>query len=216
MTFDMRLALALPLLAGLLCAACAPQGVTLEPRTVRARATPTLSDVVAETNLYLQTGSGAVRLGEPVEQALAAVPAPRDAFSVNETPDALSPTLLARGWESGGEGYAVLALEGRVALVLHTVLSDEVTLRQTLEAYDRDLVAVGPARMHGSASRYWFWEQAPHRLMVCAVQNPKGQLVVTTILGERTIMDAMRANPVTAAVDDRKASELIERLRTQS
>ena len=148
-----------------------------------------------------------LRVGDTVDSAFKVFDAEKGASRVSELPSGWrDPLYSCAGWDAGTSGFATILFDERVALGLY--FEDEATearLQEILETYERMLEV--PLVITGSRVRYWFWEQEPHRLMICAVQVPGNQHVNITIsLGDTQLMDVLGMSPLIAD-RDRKAAE---------
>ena len=166
-------------------------------------------DFSKRTALRMVRKGEEVRVGDSIEVALRAFREEKNSVLVTEMPPGWQdPAYTAQGWDNGSSGFATILYDEKVVLALfHEDRADEARLQEILAVYDRMLVR--PAvNLVGSRVRFWFWDQAPHRLMICAVQVPSEGQSISIALGGQKIMDLLGMNPE-AAEKDRVAAEKI-------
>ena len=112
----------------------------------------------------------------------------------------------AWGWE-GKDGRSFGAIldrvDKRVALAMRTFKDQGQTQLDALVKQYEDLVGKRPSTVPptipGKSATYYFWDDHPHRLMICAVTNTRGGYNVVVAMGDAQVMDAIGASQKGAA-----------------
>lgn len=209
-----------PFLATLLIGGCSgevKEGSATESdvpaiRTISTSAKVDPPNFDKRTSLRLIRKGEELRIGDSLESALRVFRPEPESYRISELPAGWKdPLYSCGGWDNGLQGFAAILFDNRVALGLyHEDRSSESRLQEILEVYNRMLDQPGNT-VTGSRVRYWFWEQLPHRLMICAVQLPAEETVNITIsLGDAKIMDIFGMNPLIADKDRKAAEKLFQ------
>lgn len=168
-------------------------------------------DLSFRSRLALLDNGRRLGVGDPVQEALEFLPAPRKAYAFRELPPGFEEPYRAEGWETDAEGFGVISLDGKVVLTLRTQEDASQTLiEETVRAYTRDNRSLPPERVTGQAAESWFFERESHRLMIAAVKDPNGKRSLTLALGDVSVMDALRMSPAKALQDRDGSSPEVE------
>lgn len=182
-----------------------PVKVVQEPD--RAFPTP---DYVRSSTLAILTEDGKrLKVGDKASAFDTAFPKPPKASSLRDLPQGFPSSYMVRGWErdTGGEGAGALIYENRLAVAMRQVEgADEGELTEVLHQYE---AAFGPGSViSGTSVRYWFWEVAPHRLMINAFETGGARRRITIALGDGEVLSELGVSPEFA----KKDRETLQRL----
>lgn len=189
----------------------------LERSAVRTPAKVTPPDFSKRTDLRMIRKGEVLHVGDSVDDALRIFPEDKSAFHLADMPPGWKDdSYRCVGWDTASTGFGAIVYNDRIALALyHEDRITEDRLKEILDTYDRGL-SMPATLVTGSRVRYWFWEQEPHRLMICAVQVPGDGLNVSIALGDIQIMDLFRMKKEAAENDERAAEDLFrEALETK-
>ncbi len=164
------------------------------------------------TSLRMIRKGDEIRVGDTAESALRVFREEKNPYLINEMPAGWKdPAYTCQGWDNGTIGFAAILYDEKVAQALyHEDRADENRLQEILADYERAISVPQSPPVVGSRVRYWFWEQAPHRLMICATQVPEEGLSIAIALGDARIMDIVRMNPLAADRDRQTAEKLFQ------
>ncbi len=163
------------------------------------------------TSLRMIRNGDDVRVGDSVEAALRVYREEKNSYIVNEMPAGWKDAAYTcTGWDNGTIGFAAVSYDEKLVLGLyHEDRADENRLQDILRDY-QNAITLDNTKITGSRVRYWFWEQSPHRLMICATQIPQEGLSITIALGDSRIMEMMRMSPIMADRDRIAAEKLFQ------
>ncbi|MFN3684831.1 MAG: hypothetical protein ACK41F_13000 [Fimbriimonadaceae bacterium] len=202
-------------LSWLLVAASWATGCGPQPRDVPiVSQQPTLSaealpNPMPPTRLGLWRDGRKVRPGDTVEDALDVFPRPRNAAVFYDPPSVFGKEFRAKGWDSGREGFGVIAARGQVVLALrieYDVAQDRPT--ELVEQYEAEH-GLPSANVAEGKTSYWFWDRAPYRLAVCRTEDAEGNVALISAVGVIPAMEAIGMGPAVAASDMALARNLL-------
>jgi hypothetical protein len=164
-----------------------------------------------KTSLKLVRNGAEIHVGDSIDDALNAFKPDKNAQKLADMPPGWrDSTYRCAGWDSGNVGFGAITLDERVVLALyHEDRSTEGRLKEILDDYDR-AIPIPATQINGQRVRYWFWDQEPHRLMICAVQPPNEGLNITVALGDAGTMNYFGMNSTLADKDRAVAEELFQ------
>jgi len=164
-------------------------------------------DFNARTELRMVRKGEFLRVGDTIDDALNVFKQEKNASKLSELPPGWKdPNYRCAGWDAGNTGFGAITYDDRVVLAMyHEDRINEQRLQEVLNDYD-NMIQIAATQVSGTRVRYWFWEDSPHRLMICAVQTPGEGLNLSVALGSGKIMDSFGMNTV-AAENDRQAAE---------
>lgn len=168
-------------------------------------------DFDKKTSLKLVRNGFEVRVGDSVDDALNAFKPDKNAQKLADMPPGWRDSAYrCVGWDTGSVGFGAITLDERVVLALyHEDRSSEGRLKEILDDYDR-VIPIPATQINGQRVRYWFWDQEPHRLMICAVQPPNEGLNITIALGDAGTMNYFGMNSTLADKDRAVAEDLFQ------
>lgn len=187
----------------LLISGCAPSG--FDPGSMVANK-PTVQVSTGwsldEHAPYLIHGDSILRLHSSEEEAFNAFPRPRGAYDFFEDPPLDGDSYVAKGWQSGAEGFGIVLVRNRVVLALQTFDNvDADTASQTLQLYEQAMAPTVPEVVPSELASYWFWETGQARLMVCQTTDSKHKNQLVVALGDADVMNALRMSRPAASQD---------------
>lgn len=191
-------------------ASVAPIATDTAPATTTPPETVASPDFNRLTTLALVSGDRTLKVGDSTDQAESFFERPRRSFLLRELPEAFGPGYRARGWESDRQGFGIVSYRDRVAAAMLTVEGvDETVVQETLQTHRRNDDPNNPDRrtftQESRVARYWFWEEANQRVMVCAAKTYRGDFTVTVAVGDIAALDALRMSPEEARNDANRA-----------
>jgi len=168
-------------------------------------------DFVTRTSLRMVRLGDELRVGDTVEDAARVFKEEKNSFKLSEMPPGWKDeSYKCSGWDTATSGFGVITYTDRVALALyHEDRVKEDRLQEILDTYTK-LIPSSPVPIRGTRVRYWYWEEGPQRLMICAVSTPAPNegLNVSISLGDDHLMDLFRMNPKASENDVKSAEDL--------
>ena len=154
------------------------------------------------SSLRMVEGGQQLKVGDDVgEGELPLFPRPeKRAVAFRDLPPGFGPEYQSKGWETDAEGFGIISLNGRLVVAVRTELGvDESRVAQILRKYRialdtrfSDALDIDKPDPQISFARYWFVDDVPHRLMICAVRMKTGVINITEAIGFDEAMDALR------------------------
>lgn len=167
-------------------------------------------DPTVKSRVALVRSGRSVKVGDTPSAAFGVFGPPPRAWDFREMPPSLAPPYGARGWETTREGFGVITYNDVVVAAMRQI--DDAPPSQLAEILQEHEAALGVARTEfvaGTQVRYWFWEDGPHRLMVSALNRPRGELHVTVAMGDRAVLDILGISPAKATDDSLRVEEIM-------
>ncbi|MEJ5169866.1 MAG: hypothetical protein WHU10_02660 [Fimbriimonadales bacterium] len=168
-----------------------------------------LPNPLPPTRLGLWRDGQKVRPGDTVEDALDVFPRPRNAGVFYDPPSVFGREFRAKGWDSGKEGFGVIATGGQVVVALR--IEYDVTGERPAELVEQytDEHGLPTATVSEARTAYWFWDRPPYRLAVCRTEDAEGNVALVSAVGAISAMDAIALGPSAAASDAALARNLL-------
>ncbi|MCA1946564.1 MAG: hypothetical protein LDL56_10270 [Armatimonadetes bacterium] len=210
-------ALAWLLLAVGVAVGCGPQPkevpIVAQQPTLSAEEMP---NPLPPTRLGLWRDGRKVRPGDTVEDAMDVFPRPRNAAVFYDPPSVFGKDFRAKGWDSGREGFGVIATRGQVVLALR--VEYDVAAERPMELVDQYTAEHGlpTSTVEEGKTSYWFWDRAPYRLAVCRTQDAEGNVALVSGVGVIPAMEAIGLGPAVAAADLAIARNLLSEQPTSA
>lgn len=157
--------------------------------------------------LEMQIGDKPVRIGAAAESLREIFPKPEKGSDVRELPPRFPDEYISRGWDSDEECVGWLSYSGQVVFVLHTVrhLDESEVQKDYVEKYTKLFRGIEPTVIIGKNAKFWFWQDGPHRFMLCSGRSRKSGVDITEVIGDTAVMDALRMIPSKAEFDKERA-----------
>lgn len=202
----------------LVIAGCSKQPApvaTKTPPPIRFAGKVDVPNSLAPTDLGILNDGAPVRVGDSLEDANRAFPAPQDIFGLKELPPGFGSGFRARGFETPRDGLGLILVDNRVAVAMRRI--EDVSADAAKEAVRRYVAEFGDASESVSGARieYRFWSKEDQRLMVCTAPDRKepSRFDVTVAVGVSTLMDALRMSHASAREDRAIAEKALPGLR---
>lgn len=168
-------------------------------------------DFMIRTNLRMFHKSEELRVGDTSDEAMRIFPEEKNSFKLADMPPGWKDDAYkCTGWDTSNLGFGIITYNDRMAFALyHEDRTKEERLQEILDTYTK-LIPSSPTPIRGSRVRYWYWEDGPQRLMICAVSSPipNEGVNVTIALGDAEIMNLFRMNPKASENDVKMAEDL--------
>lgn len=185
------------------------------PPPIRFAGKVAVPNSLAPTDLGILNDGTLLRVGDSLEDANRAFPAPQDIFGLKELPPGFGSGFRARGFETPREGLGLILVDNRVAVAMRRL--EDVSVDAAKEAVRRYVAEFGDATESVSGARieYRFWTKEDQRLMVCTAPDRKetSRFDVTVAVGVSTLMDALRMSHASAREDRAIAERALPGLR---
>jgi|GEM_PF-3007907 len=169
-------------------------------------------DFVTKSTLKMVRHGDELHVGDTSEDALRVFKEEKNAFQLTDLPPGWKDdSFKCIGWDTGTMGFGAITYGDRMAFGLyHEDRVKEDRLQEMLDTYEKS-TEIAPVQVTGSRVRYWFWEEGPQRLMICAVSVPNdGTLNVSIALGDIHVMDLFRMNKDLADKDKDLSEDLFK------
>ncbi|MBX3118820.1 MAG: hypothetical protein KF784_07115 [Fimbriimonadaceae bacterium] len=164
-------------------------------------------DLDGKSALFMRAGEKNVTVGIGAELLREMFPKPEKATEIRQLPPGFTEDYLSRGWETEDESVGWVSYSGQAVLVMQTLrrLEDGDLQRDYVQQYTRLFSGIEPTVIQGATASFWFWQNGPHRFMICGTKSRKGGIDITLALGDVSIMDALRMMPSKAEFDKGRA-----------
>jgi hypothetical protein len=170
-------------------------------------------DLSKASELALVSDDGTrIHVGDEAQAFKTAFPrSAQTSRSLNDLPPGATPDHWSvNGWEydNASRGIGSLLYDGKIAMAMRQY--DDVTTRDVSSEVGKytSLIPAKPQKVEGKHVNYWFWQDEPVTLMICAFTNDAGHTNLTTALGDSAVMARLRMD-VVSAQQDRTAVERI-------
>lgn len=185
------------------------------PPPIRFAGKVPVPNSLAPTDLGILNDGNLLRVGDSLEDANRAFPAPQDIFGLKELPPGFGTGFRARGYETPREGLGLILVDNRVAVALRRV--EDISADAANESLRRYVEEFGDASetVKGARIEYRFWSKEDQRLMVCLAPDRKEptRFDVTVAVGVSTLMDALRMSYASAREDRAIAEKALPGVR---
>jgi hypothetical protein len=157
---------------------------------------------VTPTDLAIYKKTGFVTVGSDPASAFKLVRGASDTgFESEKLPPHFAAPYRAEVWEGGDdESFGVLTIKDKIVQATDELknVSPE-TVQQVVQDTEDRFNAVGTQdKVDGKKVHYYFWEASGQRLMICAVQDPAGHILLTQAVGVVAAMNALKMDPTDA------------------
>ena len=161
------------------------------------------------SNLALMSKESAIRVGQKLNTALVGgFRKPLKGVTLRELPPGVSAEFSGLGWETPERTVSLVAKEDDVFLALDMLNTAKAQDRDDLVSRYQFLYGEAKAKVSGPKSDYWFWEDGPVRVMICAVNVGDGMFRLTAALGLKDVMDRLRMDEDSAKRDVAAATQI--------
>jgi hypothetical protein len=172
------------------------------------------------TKIALVSDERTVRVGMRPTEAFAALRELQESgFEDERLPSGFAAPYRARSRETASGGFGVISYRDQVVAAMHQELKVSYErVQEVLESHRKHMGREADQQVAGSRVNYWFWEEDNQRLMILAFRkDPSDGVQLTVAMGDRTVMDALKASPTLAEIErDRVDRILSERDNVQN
>jgi hypothetical protein len=189
-------------------------GVDVKPDVQAMDLTPKIEfkeppEYAPATRFGLIRNGAKLQVGDNSEKGLTIFERPEKSSAISDLPEGWPKDYRSRGWQSEKESFGMILRRNEVVGALIT--QEDVTERRVLEVFEdyRRFLGEPDQQPQTQNVRFWLWETAPYRCVICATKNAKAQLVVTVGVGYTEVMDALGMNQAGALADSQKAEKTL-------
>lgn len=161
------------------------------------------------TDVELIRQGGVIQVGDAWDKAKDVFPEPRDAFEFSDLPKGFGNDYKARGWETARQGFGVITFDDKIVSAMFQ--DDDVSTDRLTEILDTYTRVLGrPATVESTQVRYWFYEKAGQRLMICAESADRNTVRLTEAMGDDVVLNALGIGVPEAQRDSVRLRQILE------